>query len=173
MLWGHKAPLCRPTSMVGCRWSAQCGAVVLRAAPTSRLPRPRRPRPRTRGAAAGPADRSRQRQPPHRITPSGCPVPTRGPLRRPAGLVRLRHAGHPQLPRCRQHPQHPFRPCCARRPLRSGRTLSIGNHRCWFRCKSQSPMLRRRSPSSPPRSPTSATSSATKPTNRSPARVRR
>ena len=122
--------------------------------------------------APGPGDRSRQRQPLQRVTPGGQSVRPRGRTRRPAGRARLLRSGDPQSTTTRATP-----PCIrspagrARRLLRPARTLRTGGHHRRFRV--QSPRPQRPSPNSAPRSPTSAMSSATRPTNRSPARVRR
>ena len=47
--------------------------------------------------------------------PGDLSGPTRGRTRRPAGRVRLRHSGDPQLPRLGQHRHDPRRPGCPRR----------------------------------------------------------
>ena len=55
-------------------------------------------------------------------TPGGRSVLVRGQVRRPDDCVRLRHCGHPQLPRVRQHLHDRHTPGGARRPLRPART---------------------------------------------------
>ncbi len=86
-----------------------------------RVPRCRPP-PRAGCPPPGTGDRSRQRQPRHRDHPGGRSVLVRGQIRRPDGRVRLRHCGHPQLPRVRQHLHDRHTPGGARRPLRPART---------------------------------------------------
>jgi hypothetical protein len=71
---------------------------------------------------AGPGDRSRQRQPHRRDGPGDRSVLVRGQVRRPDDCVRLRHCGHPQLPRVRKHLHDRHTPGGARRPLRPSRT---------------------------------------------------
>ena len=86
-----------------------------------RVPR-RRPPPRAGCPPPGTGDRSRQRQPHRRDRPGGRSVLVGGQVRRPDDCVRLRHCGHPQLPRVRQHLHDRHTPGGARRPLRPART---------------------------------------------------
>ena len=106
-----------------------------------------------------------------RVTPGDHSGPTRGRTRRPAGRARLRHSGDPQLPRLGQHRRSSMPPWRSSPPCSTGSDAT--NRRPPSPVSRSVPSPRRASLKSTPRSPTCAMSSATRPTNRSPARVRR
>ena len=88
------------------------------------------------GAAPGPGDRSRQRQPLQRNPHRRQSGPSRSRTRRSAVSARSHHSGDPPLPRFRQHRHSPLAPGESRNLPRPARTLRTCSHHRRFRIQS-------------------------------------